>query len=90
MHSCRAALIVAGETSLVLSNGSYRFDDRLMSEIIATYALFEARVLLIWTGGKPSQIPFAGLEVVDVPNKLDWQTGLALGKRINKFKNRSD
>jgi hypothetical protein len=90
MHSCRAALIVAGETNLVLSNGSYRFDDRLMSEIIASYALFEARVLLIWTGGKSTQIPFAELEVVHVPNKLDWETGLALGKRINKFKSRSD
>jgi len=90
MHGCRGALILADENNQILWNKNYRFDDRLLSEIAASYALFEMRVLLIWKGEKPTLVPTKGLRVINVPDKLDWETGLELSRHIKELNTKNN
>lgn len=86
MQNCTAALIIADAENQVKCNGLNRLNDRLLCEIVASYALFETRVLLIWQGSSPPLIPLKGLSVTCLKDELNWQTGIELGRKIKEFK----
>lgn len=86
MQKCTAAIIIADQKNQVLCGGSRRFNDRLLSEIAASYALYETRVLLLWRGSNLPQTPFGDLQIAKLPDELNWQTGLELSRQIKSFK----
>lgn len=86
MLACQAALIIADEKSQVRCDEAYRFKDRLLSEIVASYALFNTQVILIWNGLQTPEVPIKGLQTFCLPAKLDWDKGLELSRLIRGLK----
>jgi len=88
MQNCTAALIIANEKGQVRGNGPNRLNDRLLCEIVASYALFETRVLLIWQGSSPPLIPLKGLIITCLDTEFDWPAGIELCRKIKELKYR--
>lgn len=86
MRNCSSAIIIANEKSQVLCSGNYRLNDRLLSEIVATYTLFNSKVLLLWQGSFLPNLNFKGLNTICLKSaKLDWETGIKIGRIIKQF-----
>lgn len=87
MRQCSAAVIIADKQGQVLCNGNFRVNDGLLSEIVAAFAMFESRVLLLWQGENVPYIPLNGLKILCLKNKNpEWKTGLEIAQILKEFK----